>query len=312
MEYLWKQGLKVSRVALGTAQLGLKYGVANKTGKPEEKEIEKILATAFSKGINLLDTAYSYGDSERVIGRFLSRYPAKTQILVASKLPKLRCSTPQMLGKEIEQNLEASLRNLQVDYIPIYLLHDENDMTAHQGYAFEFLAKQMGKGKIGLLGVSVYTPEAAEDALENPLTQVIQVPFNVFDQRLNHINFFQRAEEKKKLVLMRSVFLQGLFFLLEDSSCPQQFAGYSRYFQKIRTIAEDSCFKVGELACKYAAQKTQGVILMGVESCSQLEENMKYISNRQELSPETMAAIEREFSTVPVNLIDPRQWRESR
>ncbi|KUO65181.1 MAG: hypothetical protein APF84_08590 [Gracilibacter sp. BRH_c7a] len=312
MEYLQRHGYKFSRVALGTAQFGLNYGVANQTGKPREKEIEKILETAFSMGINLLDTASAYGDSERVIGRLLSRYPAKPGILITSKLPKLQGTSPQMLGKEITQHLETSLYNLQLDCIPIYLLHDETDLTAHQGYALDCLTKQIVKGKIRLIGVSVYTPEAAEAALEHPLIQVIQVPFNVFDQRLNSIHFFQRAEEKNKLVLVRSVFLQGLFFLLDKGSWPQQFARYSRYFKKILTISSDSNLKVDELAYKYAAQNTRGVILMGIESSHQLEKNRQYIFDRRELSPGTMSVIKREFSTMPVDLIDPRQWKESR
>ncbi len=312
MEYLWKNGFKISRVALGTAQFGLEYGIANQTGKPGEEEIEKILYTASAIGINLLDTASAYGDSEKIIGRILNRYPAESRMLVAGKLPKLRCASPQMLDKEIEQYLEASLRNLQLDCLPIYLLHDETDLNAHQGYALDCLAKQAEKGKIKLPGISVYTPGAAEAALENPLVQVIQVPFNIFDQKLNRINFFQRAEEKQKLVVVRSIFLQGLFFLLENNSYPQQFAGYSSYFEKLRAIAAESNLLVGELAYKYVAQKTGGIILLGVEHCSQLEENRKTIFNHRELSPETIASIEREFSSVPTGLTDPRQWKESR
>lgn len=312
MEYLQKQGFKFSRVALGTAQFGLNYGIANQTGKPGEKEVVKILETAFAMGINLLDTAAAYGDSEKILGGILSCYPAKSEILVAGKLPKLSNAAPHILDREITQHLETSLRNLQLDHFPIYLLHDEHDLTMYQGYALDYLTGQVKKGKVGLLGVSVYTPEAAEAALQNPLIRVIQVPFNALDQRLNLINFFQRAEEKEKLVLVRSVFLQGLFFLLENNSYPQQFAGYSRYFKKIREIAKDSHMSVGELAYRYAAQKTRGVILIGVESCRQLEDNKRTMFNRRELSPGTMAEIEREFSSAPADLIDPRQWKESR
>ncbi len=309
MKYIYKHGYNVSRFTLGTAQFGSDYGIANKYGKLTEREIKKVLDKAFEKGINLIDTASSYGVSEKTIGNILCKSPYKSGVIVESKLPYLKNTNDlQALNREIEQAVTRSLNRLRLDSLPIYLLHDENNLFFYDGYIIDILRKEKKKGKINLLGVSVYSTEAAEAALDNLEMQVIQVPFNLFDQRLNKINFFNRAAEKGKLVLVRSVFLQGLFFMAEDEILPEKFCIYSPYFKKLTEIADHYCFKVGELALKYACQKSQGSVILGVDSCKQLEENLNFCSNKNKLNSEIIKSIEKAFQDIPVNLIDPRKW----
>ncbi len=309
MKYIYKHGYNISRFSLGTAQFGSDYGIANKHGKVAEKEIEKIFNKAFEKGVNLIDTAVSYGESERIIGKILSNSSYKEDIIIASKLPHLKSKNNlQGITKEIDQVVDQSLSHLRLETLPIFLLHEEEDLFFDGGYIVDVLKNEKERGKINLLGVSAYSPEAAEAALENPEMQVIQVPFNLFDQRLNKINFFSRAAEKGKLVLVRSVFLQGLFFMTEDEILPEKFCIYSPYFKKLSEIADSYCFRVGELALKYACQKSQGSVILGVDSCTQLDENLDAYSNKNILNSEIIKSIEKAFQDIPVNLIDPRMW----
>ena len=309
MEYVCKHGYKVSQLTLGTAQFGLNYGIANQYGKPGEKEVEEILNKAFENGVNLLDTAFSYGDSERVIGKILNKSSYKANILVASKLPKLKnINNLQGLTKEIEQMLIKSLKNLQLENIPIFLLHDESYLTINDGYVIETLRREKEKGKIRLLGVSVYSPKAAEVALNNSEMQVIQVPFNVFDQRLNKINFFQRAAQKGKFILVRSVFLQGLILMIKEGGLPKKFSKYYPYFKKLINITNPHYLKVRDVAFKYALQKSQASVVLGVDSCQQLEENLQSLLDKKELDADIITLIEQEFSDMPLDLIDPRKW----
>src|SRR3569833_143294 len=65
----------LTKIAVGSVQFGLDYGISNTAGKVTEDEIDKILAYSISKGINFIDTAQSYGNSEQVLGLFSSKYP---------------------------------------------------------------------------------------------------------------------------------------------------------------------------------------------------------------------------------------------
>jgi len=311
MEYISKLNYKISKISLGTVQFGLDYGISNNYGKPSEKKVENILSKAFEKGINILDTAREYGESEEIIGRILAKYSHKSDILICTKLGKFKKSQLDSynLQKEIDGMVETSLNNLNLENIPIYLLHEASHMNSYDGFIIETLKKQQEKGNVGHLGVSIYTPEEAETALSIDEMEVIQVPFNILDQRLVKSKFFQRANNKGKLILVRSVFLQGLLFMIARKQIPQRFMKFNQYFDKLDKIIKSHNYTIGQLALRYAIQKSNGSFILGVDSCEQLIENLGFFSNNK-IPQEIIIEIEKEFFYVPQELIDPRMWDE--
>ena len=71
---------------LGTAQLGMSYGIANKIGKPDYKTAENIIKTAWSLGIREFDTAQGYAESEQILGKVFSSLGINNRVSVISKL----------------------------------------------------------------------------------------------------------------------------------------------------------------------------------------------------------------------------------
>lgn len=76
----------ISKMTLGTVQLGLNYGIANNEGKPDEEKAFRILDSALASGVNCIDTAAIYGDSEKVIGKYLAdSYTRRSEISIVTK-----------------------------------------------------------------------------------------------------------------------------------------------------------------------------------------------------------------------------------
>ena len=85
MKYSDQRGFSLSAMTIGTVQLGMNYGIANDAGQPDEAKSFAMLRAAFENGITSLDTAAAYGNSEEVIGSWMSGIPADKAPLVATK-----------------------------------------------------------------------------------------------------------------------------------------------------------------------------------------------------------------------------------
>ena len=116
----------LDKIALGTAQFGMEYGLANGTGKPLKEDVFKILAYAHKKGIAMLDTAHSYGDSEETIGEFISSSGLNFDIV--SKLPDLEDSGIS----ETDACFLQSLKRLQQKRLYGYLIHAFSNIVKHK------------------------------------------------------------------------------------------------------------------------------------------------------------------------------------
>jgi len=298
--------MKLSKICLGTAQLGMAYGISNVAGKPSLEEIREILKTALENGITTFDTAPAYGDSEKVLGRCLSEFGQETVLI--SKLPRLDWRLgPEGIACEIRGILQASLANLLAAQLPICLFHHLNDMYARERLAVQELQSFKNMGWIEKIGASIYTPEDAEACLRNPACEVIQVPFNAADKRLLEIEFFRRAKVKNKLILVRSVFLQGLFF---KRDLPAELQDFEPFRQRVEAIAESESMSVAELLLRYALSFEEiDSVIIGVDTVDQLRRDIEIV--RRGGLPSAVVGKINELGTAPEYIIDPRQWPKS-
>ena len=289
-------------LALGTAQLGMPYGIANSTGQPALHQARDIVATCWRGGIRFFDTARAYGDSEKILGHCLRGLAAPGEARIISKLdPRIPIHDLGALCTSVE----SSLRDLGIDRLWALLLHREDLLEQWDGPMGRGLCALKRGGLVERLGVSVYSTEGADRALEIPEIEVLQVPANVFDRRMRRRQVFERADRRGCHVFLRSVYLQGLVLMPSRELAP------SMDFARPAVAAyEDFCRQEGwdrkAFALAHARSSApRAHLVLGAETWRQCEENLGLIARTSEVDP---AAWDSRWPDDDPRLVDPRQW----
>ena len=293
-------GHDLSKLVLGTAQFGFDYGIANQVGQPSYQAVLKILERAFEGGVNALDTAALYGESEVVLGHALKDLGLRDRAFVITKFPWVHKSGDDDPGRFLERGIVRALRNLGLDRLPLCLFHRYDDLP----YLDAALALKE-KGYVEHVGVSVYEPDQALEALSREGIEAIQIPTNILDRHFLRCEIPTRAEQQGIAVFVRSVYLQGVLGLSDDD--------LPDFLQELHPVRRELARIAGEqglasLALRYVAS-LPGVlgVLTGLETLSQLEDNLDWIG-RGMLSRETMEQVDRAVPELPRRLLDMRQW----
>jgi spore coat polysaccharide biosynthesis protein SpsF len=291
----------LKRVCLGTAQLGMNYGILNSVGKLSSTDFKQILSISQGEGVYLLDTAYAYGSSETQLGEMVDEVKHfKITSKYTKKIDELtnRYELP-------EAQLEKSLERLNRSSIFCYMLHSFEDLN--DSLILESLIKCKQSGKAQLIGVSVYEVQEAMSLLQYDVIDVIQVKFNILDNELTKLKFFELAKEKNKQVFVRSVFLQGVL-LTNDSNLPTHLIELSPRLKELDEIANRFGLKRIDVALYYVLQNQyiDGMVV-GFDSVEQFQEILDSIKR---LKPNTLLTKQLNLLTTPFNknYIDPRTW----
>ena len=191
------------RLALGTVQFGLDYGISNHAGEVQDDELVAILSLARKLGMDTLDTAQAYGKAEERLGH---HHSADFQLI--DKL------APGIQAADVAISVEGSLQRLARARLDGLLLHRSQDASPA---LFEQLAKLQHQGKVGKVGVSVYAPEELAQWLDQgyPL-ELVQLPANLLDQRFLRSGWLDRLQAAGCEIHVRSLFLQGLLLMQPD------------------------------------------------------------------------------------------------
>jgi len=214
MEYiaLGKTGLRVSRLALGTAAFGLeRYGIcdADEYSPVSEETAIQLIQAAVEQGINFFDTARGYGRSEAVLGKGLAGLPpcvVATKVSVPEDISGLSSSE---LRNAVMASLDTSLRELRRDVLDIVQIHNAKVGILESGEVLSVLETARRQGKLRVIGASVYGAENAVAALRCGSIEVLQVALSLLDQRMMS-SVLPEARKKNIGVLARSVFLKGV------------------------------------------------------------------------------------------------------
>ncbi len=308
---LGRTDLCVSALALGTVELGMDYGiqVPGHFGRPSEEVAAALLDQALAAGINLLDTARAYGESEAVLGRLLRR--RRKLILLATKasahLPDGTVPTGAALQTHLVSQLEQSLRLLQTDYVDLWQIHnvDAQVLAAHETVAETFHAVQQA-GKIRWRGGSFYGAALPEQALHRDLFDVLQVTYSVFDQRITD-RVLPLAEERNVGILVRSVLLKGALTERADH-LPEHLAtlrSRSRHFRHlVQQHAPHLTPAQAALAFVLANPQIQSA-LVGMRTAEECTSNLAAVATR--LSPDLLAALQA-LRVDDEDLLNPGTW----
>jgi len=173
----------MAEFVLGSVQLGLDYGVANRTGKPSRAAALALVRRAADCGIRQFDTAHAYGDAEERLGEALSGRPVFTVTKLSPLSELAEDATPADVVAAVEASVAQSCAALRKDRLDCLLLHRAAHMTAFNGVIWQRLMEFVAAGTIRRLGVSVQSPVEAAAALASPAVQHIQMPFNLLDWR---------------------------------------------------------------------------------------------------------------------------------
>ena len=296
--------MKLSKLCLGTAQLGMHYGINNASGKPDFEESRAIIALAIKNKINAFDTAPVYGNSEEILGKCLAKHD-KDKLVLISKLPAVDWSKDlDDIIESVRDTVKKTLNDLNIKRIPVYLFHKYDDIEKNDSLIMNELRSLRAQGLIGKIGVSIYTPEEAERALSIDDIEAIQVQFNLIDKTLLKNGFLKRAKKKGLLVFARSVFLQGLFF---KKDIPDNLKAFVPYQKEINRICGDIDLSIEELALAYALSIGYiDSVVIGAETAGQLKINIE-TAKKIKLTGETLKKIEK-LGSAPESIINPSLW----
>ena len=184
---LGRTGLAVSPVALGTTKLGRNTDVKypRPFELPSDQVVKTLFHTALELGINLIDTAPAYGESEKRIGLIIKK--VRDEFVLCTKCGEQYVngrSTYDFSARAITASIEQSLRNLRTDHIDILLLHSNgNDLAIlTETDAVETLSQLKTDGKIGAAGISAKTADGILEAARS--LDVVMAPFNQKETQL--------------------------------------------------------------------------------------------------------------------------------
>ena len=216
------------KLCIGTAQLGMDYGITNAKGQVNIDEAKKILQLGVENGIDTLDTAQAYGCAETVIGQC---WPGITEPKVISKHSDQVCTSTIV---DWEKRFQEGLESLNLSRLDSYLLHDSSDLKDEKGKELlDWLISLKERDLVSRIGVSIYN---IDDLIDLPLNHidVVQLPISIYDQRPLENGLVSLLTSRNIAIYARSIFLQGL--LLETHKkwpgfFSKEFIDHHKYFE---------------------------------------------------------------------------------
>jgi aryl-alcohol dehydrogenase-like predicted oxidoreductase len=257
----------MSRLALGTVQFGLSYGVANQVGQVSRASAKAMLELAAQHHVDTLDTAIAYGESEACLGD-----AGVAGFRVVSKLPPLPdgCTT---VDTWVQEQLAMSLARLGADSLYGLLLHRPEQLLEQGGAAlYRALERLQEAGRVHKIGVSVYSPGQLDVLMPRYKFDLVQAPLNLVDRRLHTSGWLQRLKEVGVEVHTRSAFLQGLL-LMPASAIPARFKPWAALWDRWHAWLAAHHLPAVQ-ACLAYPLSFSGIdrVVVGAESVGQLSE----------------------------------------
>ncbi len=259
--------MDLRKLTIGTAQFGLDYGIANQIGQVSFEEIQRILDFASNQGINTLDTAIAYGDSETRLG-----LAGVSDWNIVSKLPAVPENCQNIIAWVID-SVEGSLIRLKVNSLFGLLLHRPGDLNSEKGEElYESLETVKRLGMVSHLGVSVYSPEELRTLNNFKELTVIQSSLNIIDKRILDIGNVLNEGANRFTIHTRSAFLQGLL-LMNSEQRPPKFSKWDNLWDVLDKFIDQSGLTRLEVCIRYV-MKVEAVnkVIVGIDSLSQLKE----------------------------------------
>lgn len=286
----------VRRLGLGTAQLGLPYGIANRDGAASLTTARSILSRARAAGMDTVDTATGYGHSEETLGHI-----GVSEWRVVTKVPAFPESC-DAVAEWLTREVEGSLRRLRLPRLYGLLLHRPAQLLSPRGEElYHGLESLRTKGLVEKVGVSIYDPSELDALADSFEFDVVQAPLSVLDRRLVTSGWLDRLHHRGTEVHARSIFLQGLLLLGPDRR-PAKFERWAPLWSRLDDWLREEELDATQVCVRFALSHQQvGRVIVGVDNAAQLDEVLR----AAEGPPLSVPA---DLVTSDTDLIDPSRW----
>ena len=288
----------MSKIAIGTVKFGTDYGISPMARQVQPKEVKSILNYAHSQGIDVLDTAPVYGNSESVLGSSgvdCFKVVTKTRHFDGADINNVDAEL-------VRKDFFKSLTDLKRSNVYGVLVHNAYDLLKPGSEKiFNQLNHLKQEGKLNKLGVSVYDSSQLESILANFKIDLVQLPFNILDKRLIDNNTLQTLQEKGIEVHARSVFLQGLL-LMDKEDISHKFKRWDALWKVWFDWLHDNKITALEATIKYVVTRPEiSKTVVGVDTVGQLKEIIVASHGK-------MPDIPSELFMTDVDLLNPSNW----
>lgn len=291
------------KLALGTVQFGMPYGVANASGQPSEAEVRAILNRAAAAGVKVLDTASLYGNSETVLGKCL---PVGHGFRIITKTPKFSGMKDASALAALNAAFAESCARLRVPGVYGLLAHDANDLLGVEGkILWQAMLALRAAGRVSRIGASVYNGAQIDALLQKYPLDLVQLPLSLLDQRLIHGGQLDALQARGVEIHARSVFLQGALLMAPDV-LPPHLAGLRPQLREIATRSNRLGIRPLQAALRFVAALPQvSSVVCGVDSVVHFDE---LITALNPPLPVFDSADATACASTEAKLLDPSQW----
>ena len=303
---LGRTDLQVSEISLGTVELGMDYGipVRGEHRQPSEAEATHLLNRALDLGINLIDTARAYGESEAIIGRALKT--RRDEYILATKISSLSWEgyTGAELREQVEASITESLRLLQTDTIDLLYIHNATPELIQCGEIVEILQRAQQAGYARFIGTTTYGEAAPLAALKDGHFDCVQIAYNLLDRQFEE-RVLPLAKENDVGVVIRSVLLKGAL-TYRYAHLPEELRELQAAVDEINSLCGAQSNGLPELAYRFVlAHPAVSAALVGTSRVHELQEIASF-SGCDPLPPELLDDL-REIVVSP-DQINPGTW----
>lgn len=289
------------KIILGTAQFGTDYGISNSTGSLLINEAEKIINFSKKSNIKFIDTAINYSHSIPILNQINI-----DDFKVISKLPSFSKNVKSDKS-DLENMIQKSTYDIGIQNYYALLLHNPEDLlTEHKDRILKLLDLVKRKNYAKKIGISIYNPNILTNILDLYPFDIVQAPLNVIDQRILNNRYLDMLKKKNIKLHARSIFLQGLL-LLPENSIPSKFNHFKFFFDIWYHWLKKYSINPLEACTRYLFQnKDVDNIIVGVQSYNQLKE----ILNIGNTSLKDLPDLPNWPSNVEESLINPSKWEQ--
>jgi aryl-alcohol dehydrogenase-like predicted oxidoreductase len=259
-------------------------------------ELTAILGRAQAAGIDTLDTAMAYGDSEQRLGECGIR-----QWRAVTKLPELPDSCADVAAWA-RKSVYGSLAKLKLVRLGAVLLHRPLQLLGPYGPELQAaLFALKDEGLVEKVGISIYGPADLDALWHRIRPELVQAPLNVLDRRLLTSGWMARMQAAGTEIHVRSVFLQGLL-LMDTQSRPAMFGRWQPLWdQWARWLSEASVSPLRACLGLALSRPEVSRVVVGVDSLEQLEEVLAATLDTNLVPPSGLACTD-------ADLLDPSRW----
>jgi len=306
---LGRTELRVSVLGLGTVELGTDYGIRapGDFGRPPKAAALTLLRAAADRGVEFFDTAPDYGTAEALLGEALGD---RDECVLATKVAVPADASGRQVGaadlrREVAASLAESRRALRRETLGVVQIHSADLDVLADGTLAQALVEARDRGEVRFIGASVYTEAEALAAIDAGCFDVLQVPYNLLDRRMEP-RVFAAARRARVGIVTRSAFLKGA--LTPKVSClPPSLAPLAAAADRARRALDVTWDELPAVALRFCLSSPDvATVVVGVRTADELAAAVAAAAAGP--LPDAAVIARAACAVTDERLVDPSTW----